>query len=147
MVSLATKYFQSLKTFWLDTGLFLTLILWPSRKYLCPSSNTRHPLGKKFRISPLDYVYVFYLLQNWIFLARFCFLSDIGRLRFEVEYPQVSIFSFQISLNTLFNIVQCVPEKRKPINRTNFSENCNDLSEKVYIVTKFSLSSFFWHQL
>ena len=44
-------------------------------------------------------------------------------------------------------IIQCVPEKRKPINWVNFSENCNDLSEKVYIVTKFSLSSFFWHQL
>ncbi|XP_038065624.1 transmembrane protein 145-like isoform X2 [Patiria miniata] len=26
--------------------------------------------------------------DNWIFLARFCFLSDIGRLRFEVEYPK-----------------------------------------------------------
>ncbi|XP_063960084.1 transmembrane protein 145-like [Lytechinus pictus] len=26
--------------------------------------------------------------DNWIFLARFCFLSDIGRLRFEVQYPQ-----------------------------------------------------------
>ena len=43
--------------------------------------------------------------------------------------------------------VQCVPEKRKPINKVYFSENCNDLSETVYIVTKFSLSSFFWHQL
>ena len=29
----------------------------------------------------------------------------------------------------------------------NFSENWNDLSEKVYIITKFSLSSFIWHQL
>ena len=38
-------------------------------------------------------------------------------------------------------------KKRKPINQVNFSENCNDLSEKVYIVTKFNLSSFFWHQL
>ena len=28
-----------------------------------------------------------------------------------------------------------------------FSENVNDLSEKVYIITKLSLSSFFWHQL
>ncbi|XP_071482112.1 transmembrane protein 145-like [Diadema antillarum] len=26
--------------------------------------------------------------EKWIFLARFCFLSDIGRLRFEVEYPK-----------------------------------------------------------
>ena len=41
------------------------------------------------------------------------------------------------------NVIQCVPEKRKPINQVNFSENCNDLSEKVYTVTKFSLSSFF----
>ena len=39
--------------------------------------------------------------------------------------------------------IQCVPENRKLINRVNFSENCNDLSEQVYIVTKFSLSSFF----
>ena len=34
--------------------------------------------------------------------------------------------------------IQCVPEKRKPINQVNFSENCNELSEKVYIVTKSS---------
>ena len=45
------------------------------------------------------------------------------------------------------HLIQCVPEKRKPINQVYFSENCNDLSEKVYIVTKFSLSSLFWHQL
>ena len=38
----------------------------------------------------------------------------------------------------LYNL--CVPQKRKPINRVNFSENCNDLSEKAYIYTKFSLS-------
>ena len=36
-----------LKTFWLETGLFLTLILWPFQKYLCPSSNTYYPLDKK----------------------------------------------------------------------------------------------------
>ena len=45
------------------------------------------------------------------------------------------------------NIVQFVPEKRKPINQVNLSKRCNDLFKKVYIVTKFSLSSFFWHQL
>ena len=39
------------------------------------------------------------------------------------------------------------PRKRKPINQVNFSEHFNDLSEKDYIVTKFSLSSFYWHQL
>ena len=43
--------------------------------------------------------------------------------------------------------VQCVPERRKPINQVDFSENYNDLSKKVYIVTKFSLSSFFWQQI
>ena len=43
--------------------------------------------------------------------------------------------------------IQCVPEKRKPINQVDFSENYNDLSKKVYIVTKFSLSSFFWYQI
>ena len=43
-------------------------------------------------------------------------------------------------------ITQCVQEKRKPINQVNFFQNYNDLSKKVYIVTKFSLSSFFWHQ-
>ena len=36
--------------------------------------------------------------------------------------------------------IQCVPQKRKPINRVIFSENCNDLSEKAYMFTKFSLS-------
>ena len=44
-------------------------------------------------------------------------------------------------------LYKCVPQKRKPINLVNFSENCNDLSEKAYIFTKFSLSSFFWHQI
>ena len=38
-------------------------------------------------------------------------------------------------------------KKRKLINQVTFSENCNDLSGIVYIVTKFNLSSFFWHQL
>ena len=39
------------------------------------------------------------------------------------------------------------PRKKEPHKSSYFFENCNDLSEKVYIVTKFSLSSFFWHQL
>ena len=53
----------------------------------------------------------------------------------------------QSETNLVSIIIQCVPQKRKPINQVNFSENCNDLSEKDYIFTKFSLSSFFWHQL
>ena len=55
--------------------------------------------------------------------------------------------SLQVALPFFCFCIQCVPEKRKPINRVDFSENCNDLSKKVYIVTKFSLSSFFWHHL
>ena len=43
--------------------------------------------------------------------------------------------------------IQCVPEKRKPINQVNFSENYNELSNIVYIVTKLILSPFFWHQI
>ena len=35
----------------------------------------------------------------------------------------------------------------KPINQVDFSENYNDYSKKVHIVAKFSLSSFFWHQI
>ena len=31
--------------------------------------------------------------------------------------------------------IQCVPEKRKTHKSCSFSENCNNLSEKVYIVT------------
>ena len=42
----------------------------------------------------------------------------------------------------LRNIIQCVPEEWKPINQVNYSENCNDLFKRVYIVIKFSLSSF-----
>ena len=64
-----------------------------------------------------------------------------------VRGPGVQHFVYYYPPMHASNSIQCVPEKRKPINRVNFSENCNDLSEKVYIVTKFSLSSFFWHQL
>ena len=58
-----------------------------------------------------------------------------------------SITSTKVSLISRGHTIQCVPEKRKPVNQVNFSENCNDLSETVYIVTKFSLFSFFLHQL
>ena len=37
-------------------------------------------------------------------------------------------------------------KKETHLNQVNFYENY-DLSKKVYIVTKFSLSSFFWHQI
>ena len=38
-------------------------------------------------------------------------------------------------------------KKRKPINQVTLSENCNELSENVYIVSELSLSSLFCHQL
>ena len=49
--------------------------------------------------------------------------------------------------NPNLSLYSASQKQRKPINQVNFSENCNDLFKKVYIVTKFSLSSFFWHQL
>ena len=51
-----------------------------------------------------------------------------------------SPYKYSHYLNIKYKFIQCVPEKKKPINQVNFSENYNDLSEKVYIVTKFSLS-------
>ena len=64
--------------------------------------------------------------------------------------PMNIYFLFCIVFDYWYNKIsdiQCVPEKGKPINQVNFSQNCNDLSEKNYIVIKFHLSSFFWHQL
>lgn len=31
------------------------------------------------------------LFQDWVFLTRFCFLSDYGRLDFRFRYPEVSL--------------------------------------------------------
>ena len=39
-----------------------------------------------------------------------------------------------------------MPRREAP-PAASLSKNCNDLSEKVYIVGKFNLSSFFWYQL
>ena len=55
-------------------------------------------------------------------------------------YKQNPFEKFLFSLYT--NTIQCVPEKRKPIKRVNLSINCNDLSEKVYIVTKIQFILF-----
>ena len=67
---------------------------------------------------------------------------------FQAHYSNFVTCNFcYVSLYMLRFSIQCVPEKRKPINQVNFSENYNDLSEIVYIVTKVSLSSFFRHQL
>ena len=77
-------------------------------------------------------------------------LHDISITEYLSEYVKLTysiVFLIDIVYAFIFHYIQCVPQKRKPINQVNFSENWNDLSEKVYIVTKFSLSSFFWHQL
>ena len=47
-----------------------------------------------------------------------------------------------LKTHVLLDSIQCVPEKIKPINQVNFSENCKDLSEKVYIVTKIQFFLF-----
>jgi hypothetical protein len=31
--------------------------------------------------------------ENWSFLARFCFLSLSGMFEYDIEYPEVGIFS------------------------------------------------------
>ena len=56
MVALATSYFSGLRTFYLPTGIFLSLILRSFRKYLSKSPNMQHPLAKIFSIWPLDYI-------------------------------------------------------------------------------------------
>ena len=57
------------------------------------------------------------------------------------------MFVYRVPVMSLYAPYSASQKKRKPINQVNFSENCNDLSEKVYIVRKFNLSSFFWRQL
>ena len=72
-------------------------------------------------------------------------LNSISKLKFErkkisKECTNLTGGKYHVALP---DPIQCVPQKRKPINRVNFSENCDNLSEKAYIFTKFSLSSFF----
>ena len=93
-------------------------------------------------------------LQQWNIILIFTCLTKkifdrenvISLMNIVYLFQVLSVSYRKCKLNRQM-IIQCVPQKRKPINRVNFSENCNDLSEKAYIFTKFSLSSFFWHQL
>ena len=96
-------------------------------------------------------------IRGYFLFQSESFQLSIGPTVFEIIIPgplQTTPTDFQAcdhaGLGWFLKIaspIQCVPQKRKPINQVNFSENWNYLSEKVYIVTKFSLSSFFWHQL
>ena len=56
--------------------------------------------------------------------------------------------SSQVSQNSLKSkhLYSASQKKGNPWIKLIFLKT-NDLSEKVYIVTKFNLSSFFWHQL
>ena len=82
--------------------------------------------------------------SDWLDYSLYRYMIIMIRLQGSVQvilWPCVGLYT-DVGI-----IIQCVPEKRKPINQVIFSENYNDLSKKVYIVTKFSLSSFFWPQL
>ena len=57
MVVLATWFLRYRKTFYLSTGLSVTLILQHFTKCLQQSSNMRYSLDNFFRISPLDYMF------------------------------------------------------------------------------------------
>ena len=55
-----------------------------------------------------------------------------------------TILEYNVTLRVVTECaIQCVPEKRKPMNQVNLSENCHyDLSEKVYIVNKIQFILF-----
>ena len=57
-------------------------------------------------------------------------------------HTTVNLVSIEISQYTFkhYSNYTVRPRKKETHKSSNFSENCNDLSEKVYIVTKFSLS-------
>ena len=57
---------------------------------------------------------------------------------------ELGITHKQHALLVLMNLTcYTVRPRKKETHKVNFSENCNDLSEKVYSVRKFNLSSFF----
>ena len=64
---------------------------------------------------------------------------------FRTLYKQNTLEIFFLQVTKTYTVRP--RKKRKHINQVNFSENCNDLSQKIYNVTKLSLSSFFRHQL
>ena len=85
-------------------------------------------------------VYLFCLVSDFKFVVLE--LSLLHCIEIHLHFT-LSNFHSKVCFDRSNNFyIQCVPEKRKSINQVNFSENCNDLSEKVYIVIKFSLSSF-----
>ena len=49
----------------------------------------------------------------------------------------MGVFSLSIEM-----YIQCVPEKRKPINQVNLSENCNELSKMGLHCYKIQLINF-----
>ena len=109
-----------------------------------PVTLHRGPLGPPWEQVSTHYItwlFSFWIWRRWC--LKFAWFWPFGAL------PLAPMGATLIKKNIFifWHNIQRVPEKRKPINQVNFSENCNDLSEKDYIVTKFNLSSFFWHQL
>ena len=62
--------------------------------------------------------------DNWVFIARFCFLSLSGKFEYEVEYPEVRRprpkvkkihkYSMFICLNTLSKTCVCIKHSGNP---------------------------------
>ena len=99
---------------------------------------------------------VFFPEKGAIFFVRSFFCDYLLTVK-HMKYMNVPFFenitpicSFLLGFKVgryVCNTYTVRPRKKETHKSSKFSENCNDLSEKVYIVTKFSLSSFFWHQL
>ena len=90
--------------------------------------------------------------SNTILEITHCSNDPMTRKLSSVDVESFTVSYSWCTVQTHFINIQCIPEKRKPINQAFFFFfffllKTNDLSEKAYIVTKFSLSSFFWHQL
>ncbi len=77
------------------------------------------------------------LLQDWAFLARFCFLSESGRLQFEFEYPEVRTRAIDSSEH---------PEIRRLVSSQISAIRIDFCLFVCLSVSLFSLSVFFSQQ-
>lgn len=54
-------------------------------------------------------LFLFFFFQDWVFLTRFCFLTEFGRLDFRFRYPKVG----QLSVAVLYLGLLKVPHSSK----------------------------------